>query len=323
MTLGTLDIRGIDLIEWYDGEIAALLELGEERAPSLCVALAWSPESQLRVYVLVPTSFELAAELKARLERKPTSDGNWAAIKELMARGEAAHVGPVVVFAAESVRSQILGQLEVLSSELPMFALHDDRTSATLGDGRLRRWLGRLGVPTSPDPFAPVRLRFGHYLELSGPGWEARAERLGLTASDRAALNDEFSKRSLIARGTTGAEIARVLGDGYDNDPGSQHYDLGVRADYLFEFRLNEEEDRVIDSGYVRREPRQLSLVRPGTTEEAALLRRQLVGLGVTASELRSALGQPSDRSGWWPFESWDYTGSVPFSVELRLGVVE
>jgi hypothetical protein len=254
---------------------------------------------------------------------KQTSEGNWAAIKELMAKTEASYLGPVLVFAAESLRSAMLGKMEVPSSELPPFALHDDRTSATLGDGRLRRWLGRLGVPIEPDPFAPVRLRFGHYLELSGPGWEARAERLGLSAADRAALNDEFSRRSLVARGTTGAEIARVLGDAYDNDPGTQHYDLGVRPDYLFEFRMNEEEDRVLDTGYVRREARRLELARPSDGDQAAALHAELVRLGVTAAELRSALGQPSTRAGGWPYESWSFAGAVPLRVELRLGVVD
>jgi len=98
-------------------------------------------------------------------------------------------------------------------------------------------------------------------------------------------------------------------------------YDLGLRPEYYFEFRVRPEEQTVIDSGYVRRKTRVLSLALPTTAAEASACRAEAIRLGVTAPELVAQFGEPEDRTGWWPYETWTYPGAL--MLELRLGVVE
>ncbi|HTL32226.1 MAG TPA: hypothetical protein VL326_03825 [Kofleriaceae bacterium] len=107
------------------------------------------------------------------------------------------------------------------------------------------------------------------------------------------------------------------------SDGRTLRYDLGVRPEYLFEFRLSPDGQAIIDSHYTRREHRELELHLPVSREDAKLRRAQLIELGVTATELREALGEPEleDRTGWWPYEWWTYPGGL--TLELRLGVVE
>lgn len=164
-----------------------------------------------------------------------------------------------------------------------------------------------------------VRLRFGHFLELAGPGWEARAKRLGLDPAVRDALIEEFSG-NVLPMGTACSAIVAILGPPFDREGSLVRYDLGVRADYLYEFQLNEDTQTIRDSDYVRREQRELQLVLPANAKGASVVRADMIRLGVTKKELRAALGEPDDFIGWWPLDTWTYPG---LSLELRLGVVE
>jgi hypothetical protein len=264
----------------------------------------------------------LMSQLRTALGGNPAIGADWPTVGRLVREAQAAHTGSVTVIAADRTEHEVLSSIELASSEVPELRMHHERTSAILGEGRLRRWLVRLEVSVPPDPFATLRLRFARFLELCGAGWEARAEQMTLNEGDRDALTSEF-RRPLWATGTSGAEIIRTLGDPYDNAPSWLQYDLGLRGDYLYEFRVLEDEYRVIDSGYVRRKPRPLSFTLPGSDADAATLRQELVRMGVTSAELRALFGEPSQRGGRWPQELWTFAGPMPFGVELRLGVVE
>jgi hypothetical protein len=159
-------------------------------------------------------------------------------------------------------------------------------------------------------------------LEISGPGAEARAAALGITSEVQAALVEEFGGE-LIAMGTLRSKIIAHLGEPTFSDARTLRYDLGVRPEHLFEFQLSPDGQAVIDSNYTRREHRELELRLPTSHEDAKLIRARVIELGVTATELREALGEPEpeDRMGWWPYESWMYPGGL--TLELRLGVVE
>lgn len=316
---GKLDIRECQTIDWYDGVISALVELGEERAPHLCVVIAWSPSYRVRVYALVPMTGDLVAAIRARLGQEPASAENWSALMELMRQGCEAHVGLVAVFAAATLHESPTTHANVPTTDVPELTLHEDRIERTISVRHLQRWLKRLGVPVPSDPYASARLRFAHFLELGGPGWEARAKQLGVRAVERDTLIEEHSGK-LLPIGTKASAIIAILGEPFDSEDTLIRYDLGVRRDYVYEFVLNEETQTVVDSDYVRREARQLQLVLPREPKDAAAIRAEMIRLGVTAKELRAAFGEPVDHIGWWPEESWSYPG---LRLELRLGVVE
>lgn len=315
-----LVFRKHGIIDWYDGVLSALLDFDDGTPSHLCLAIAWSPEYDVRVYGLVPIAAELADALRNSLGRQPATEESWSAIVALMEKGQASYAGPVVVVAVDLSGSRILARLDVPSDEITELRLHADRVENTMGKHRLRRWLDRLGLPMPPDYQEQEMLRFGRYLEVIGPDWEARAARLGVTDTEREALIAEFS-RELVAIGTPASTIMATIGEPYESDDDALRYDLGVRPEYLFEFRVRSEEQTVVECGYVRREPRELASVLPASLDGATALRAEMIRLGVTAHELRATFGEPADRSGWWPFETWTYSG--PLTLELRLGVVE
>src|SRR5690349_7648916 len=153
MMFGTLDIRSTDIIDWYDGVISAVVELGDERAPHLCLGVAWSPDYDERVYALVPASAEVASELRAALGGNPAIGADWPTVARLVRQAQAAHHGNITVIAADRTEHEVLSSIELPSSEVPELQMHHERTSAILGEGRLRRWLLRLEVSVPPDPF--------------------------------------------------------------------------------------------------------------------------------------------------------------------------
>jgi hypothetical protein len=136
-----------DIIDWYDGVISALVDVGDDRMPHLCFALAWSPDYDVRVYGLIPVSDAVASSIRALLGRTPASEENWNEITNALAAAESAYLGPVLVVATESVGKEILGLVAVPSAEIPELRLHVNRDEHTYNDARLLSWLERLGVP--------------------------------------------------------------------------------------------------------------------------------------------------------------------------------
>lgn len=164
------------------------------------------------------------------------------------------------------------------------------------------------------------KLRFGHFLELFGPGWEARAQRLGLSTEYRAQVEKDFRGKLLPIR-TPRATVVDVLGLPDDESVSYLKYDLGVRSGYLFVFSLWADDQLVQDSEYIRSTATTRDYSLPTSRSEAEVLRAQFCQEGVTAAELRAWFGEPEDRIGWWPYETWTYPGGL--RLELRLGVVE
>ena len=165
------------------------------------------------------------------------------------------------------------------------------------------------------------RRRFGFYIELCGPGWDRRQSALGVTGETRQELQREFGSR-LIAMGTTREAIVAELGSPDQDTLRASRYDLGIRAGYLFEFKWSETGTRLVDSGYARSIERKLLIEeRPSNPAQVMSTQRYVQSVGATADELVAVLGEPIDRSGWWPIETWSYPDSL--TLELRLGVVE
>jgi hypothetical protein len=213
----TLDFRKGSIVDWYDGVLSALVDFGDREPSHLCLAIAWSPEYDVRVYGLVPITKELADTLRKCLARDYASIESWSEITALMAKGQTAYSGPVLVVAVEQSGSRILGRMEVPSEQIPELGLHTNRAEATDSNHRLRHWLDRLGLPMPPDYKEQERLRFGRFLEMTGPGWETRAARLDVTPAEREALIAEFSGQ-LLGIGTPGTKIFSWIGEPHEYD---------------------------------------------------------------------------------------------------------
>ena len=163
------------------------------------------------------------------------------------------------------------------------------------------------------------RSRFGKFLEVSGPGGDARASALGLDEVVRQGLIEEFSGKFGVM--TPLAQIEALLGVPDLIAESYAYYDLGLREDYLFAFRLASHEPVVVDFAYVRRKPMELPVSAPASPSEAEEVHGELVRLRATAAELLACVGEPMDRSGWFPYETWTYPEGLV--LELRLGIVE
>jgi hypothetical protein len=135
-----------EIIDWYDGVISALVDVGDDHVPHLCLALAWSPDYDVRVYGLIPISRAAASFLREQLGKSP-GKLTWNDITDALIKVERAYMGAVTVIATESVGSEVLGQMAVPSEEISELSLHADRVGRTYNDARLLSWLERLGVP--------------------------------------------------------------------------------------------------------------------------------------------------------------------------------
>jgi len=164
------------------------------------------------------------------------------------------------------------------------------------------------------------RRRFGQHLELAGPGWEQRANDLGLAAANREALQREFGGR-LVRIGIDRAAIVEVLGPPDWSDSTRSCYDLGVRAEHDFAFSFSPRAACLIEAMYVRKQNLHVSQRALTLGLSGSGVARSMVPAGTTAAELLDSLGEPSTKAGWWPFETWCYPEGLVF--ELRLGVVD
>jgi hypothetical protein len=135
-----------DIIDWYDGVISALVDVGDDRMPHLCLALAWSPDYDVRVYGLIPISEGTASALRSKLGKSP-GKLTWNDITDAMVEVERAYKGLVAIIATESLGKEILGQFTLPAEDIPELRLHTDRVGHTYDETRLLAWLERLGVP--------------------------------------------------------------------------------------------------------------------------------------------------------------------------------
>jgi hypothetical protein len=125
----------------------------------------------------------------------------------------------------------------------------------------------------------------------------------------------------LVSRGRSRGSIVAILGKPLSDEHGFSRYDLSVRRGYLFEFRWSASGELLEDSGYVCEQPRQLAISFPTSPEQVGPLGDYLCETGATSGELLATLGEPTDRTGWWPIENWSYPHGL--ELELRLGIVE
>jgi hypothetical protein len=141
-----LDIRNKDIIDWYDGVLSALLELGNEAVPHLCLCVAWSPEYDERVYGLVPVTGDVTAKLRNLLGRSPSGE-HWSEITRIMSDAVSGHVGSITVVATDDRFKEVLGRTTVPSGEVCEIGFGERWTMEPCDDHRLFTWLGRLGLP--------------------------------------------------------------------------------------------------------------------------------------------------------------------------------
>lgn len=162
--------------------------------------------------------------------------------------------------------------------------------------------------------------RFGLHLELRGPGWEKRLTLLGLTDEIRLDLEREFGSR-LVTIGVPRRTVIAALGPPDVNARDACRYDLGVREGYLFEFRWSEADATLAGSGYVCAQNRKVEVGLLSSEADCRDAKQYLKGIGASEPEIIGALGEPTERDGWWPNETWSYAPSL--ALELRLGIVE
>lgn len=146
-TKDTLKLSNVTVIDWYDGVISAVLDAGEAFTPHLCLALAWSPDYEVRVYGLIPLLRDTAERIRRAVREAPSDDVPWDEIDAWIAEVIAAHDGQVVVFAAESIGNDLLGQAKVHVNEAPRIRCASNRMERTHDEPELLRWLQRLEVP--------------------------------------------------------------------------------------------------------------------------------------------------------------------------------
>ena len=161
---------------------------------------------------------------------------------------------------------------------------------------------------------------FSLFLEGSGPGERAQRERQRAGEAAFDAAREAWSGRLLGPR-ITAVDVETVLGTPDRHDVMTLGYLLPHRPDYLYTFAFDPHTGLLIESGYRRAGPPREGLDTPHGPSETLAYLTHLRVIGVTATEIRSWLGEPEDRCGWWPIEIWCYPGEL--SIELRHGVVE
>lgn len=112
-----------------------------------------------------------------------------------------------------------------------------------------------------------------------------------------------------------------ALGPPDEADGSTLLYRLTQRPGYAYSFHFDPTRGLLLHAGYRRLGPAPASPPRPRTPAEVIVYRTRLAELGATESEILEWLGMPSDRTGWWPVETWEYPGGL--ALNLRHGVVE
>jgi hypothetical protein len=115
--------------------------------------------------------------------------------------------------------------------------------------------------------------------------------------------------------------VEAALGPPDEADGSTLLYRLTQRPGYAYSFHFDPTRGLLLHAGYRRLGPAPASPPRPRTPAEVIVYRTRLAELGATESEILEWLGMPSDRTGWWPVETWEYPGGL--ALNLRHGVVE
>jgi hypothetical protein len=173
---------------------------------------------------------------------------------------------------------------------------------------------------------AGARASFTLYLATAGPG--ETAQRARTEAGDAAVAAARRRWSGFLGPSTTLGDVETALGRpdwreaGRDPDHGrvgwvAATYDLQDRPGYAFCFRFTAD-GRLAGSGY-----RRVAAPPPPPPRTAAHVTvvEQLTATGATEEELLAWLGEPADRYGWWPLETWTWANGL--AVDLRLGIVE
>ena len=160
-----------------------------------------------------------------------------------------------------------------------------------------------------------VRDELAAFLESSGPGWEARCAKLGISRAVAVEAKARWSGR-VLTPSTTVADVLMRLGEPDVRDGSTLLYRLPYRPkEYVFGF-VFDDAGSLRETGFRRSDDRAM----PGWLSGGESIAAGLAAIGATSQELVRWLGTPSDSYGWWPFETWTYHG---IELNLRLSVVE
>jgi hypothetical protein len=146
-----LGITSVEVIDWNDGVVSAVLSFGASRPRCLTLLLAWSLGTELRVYALVPISNQTADRL-VELSRASDAVARWDQIVALMSDAARTQTGPLQVVACEEIDGVVLGSAMVPAHEIPELHFFGQRAGNTLGDARLRGWMDKTGTKQQPVP---------------------------------------------------------------------------------------------------------------------------------------------------------------------------
>ena len=146
-----LDAKRVTVVEWYDGIVSAVVDL-RENATYLCSLLAWHPQHESRVFVVIPLVVAEAQQLRDLLGETPNEavDASvWRAIAEMLDRVRRSYSGSVIVFAADDLQSTVSAWKAVDARNVPELETAALDAEGALSEARLRHWLSLLGSPNT------------------------------------------------------------------------------------------------------------------------------------------------------------------------------
>lgn len=157
------------------------------------------------------------------------------------------------------------------------------------------------------------RLSFAIFLETAGPSGNAgRWQRHFGDAAVEASCTSWSAK--ILGPQTTRENVQVALGPPDFHDDFTVSYLLPTRHSYVYTFEFDPKSGRLMESGFQR-------VMTRVETSDPTEHRDKPGTLGATSTELRARLGEPINKNGWWPWETWEYPGGL--TLQLRHGIVE
>jgi hypothetical protein len=160
---------------------------------------------------------------------------------------------------------------------------------------------------------------FSIFLETSGPGKAARKLREKFDFKEIDAAITYWSGKIRIGK-TTPSDIVSFLGQPDKKTENSMEYFLPLRSEYSYCF-IFDKRGILIDNGYRRANILPDLLNIKNMTKNKKQYIKKLAEFGATAPEVIMLLGEPLERIGWWPVETWRYGDNI--EINLRNGIVE